>query len=107
MLFYPAASCGGKVGFGAPAARTTLEHVAVVEQAVKHSADGGRVAQQFAPVFHRTVAAAGEFVGDHPSALPNCCGEQAAPARTSVHSAKPSIASKEKSGYAASSAFSL
>src|SRR5216683_4817821 len=44
-----------QVGFGSPAPRAALEHVAVVQQAVEHGAHGGRVAQQFAPVFHRTV----------------------------------------------------
>jgi len=27
-----------------------LEHVSVVQQAVEHGADGGRIAEQFAPV---------------------------------------------------------
>ena len=44
-----------QVGFSAPTPRTALEHVSVVQQAVEHGADGGCVAQQFAPVFHRTV----------------------------------------------------
>jgi transposase len=41
----------------------------------------------------------------HRSALHNCCGERVAPARTSARSARPSIASKEKSACAASSAY--
>ena len=39
-------------------------------------------------------------------ARPNCCGERAAPARTSARSVRPSIASREKSASAASWAFS-
>jgi hypothetical protein len=27
----------------------------VVEHAIEHGADGGHVAQQFSPVFHRTI----------------------------------------------------
>ena len=30
------------IKFGSPASRTALEHVAVVQQAVEHGADGGR-----------------------------------------------------------------
>ena len=41
--------------FGTPASRATLEDVAVMQQAVKHGADGGDIAQQFAPVLHRTI----------------------------------------------------
>ena len=43
---------------------------------------------------------------EHRCALPNCCGEQAAPVCTSARSVKRSIANKEKSACAASSAFS-
>src|SRR5438128_12066932 len=44
-----------QVGFGAPAPRAALEHMAVVQQAVEHGAHGSRIAQQFAPVFDRAV----------------------------------------------------
>jgi len=44
-----------QVDFGAPTSWPALEHVPVVEQAVEHGTDGGRVSQQFAPVFHRPV----------------------------------------------------
>lgn len=47
-LFYPAASCGGKSVFLAPAPRTALDHVAVVQHAFEDGADRGRIAQQFA-----------------------------------------------------------
>jgi transposase len=43
---------------------------------------------------------------EHRCALPNCCGERAAPGRTSARSAMPSIASKARSECAASWAFS-
>jgi hypothetical protein len=38
-----------QVGIGAPAALATLEHMAVVQEAIEHGADAGRVAQKFAP----------------------------------------------------------
>jgi len=44
-----------RVKFSPPALRTTPEQVSVVQQAVEHGAGCGRVSQQFAPVFHRTV----------------------------------------------------
>ena len=44
-----------RCGFGAPASRSTLEHVAVMEQPVEHGADRGDIAEQLAPVFDRTV----------------------------------------------------
>ena len=44
-----------RAGFGSPAARTALEHVAVVQQAIKHGGDGGAVAEQLAPVVHGTI----------------------------------------------------
>jgi hypothetical protein len=40
----------------------------VVQQAVEHGADGGRIAQQFAPVFHRSIRSqhgAGPLVAAH------------------------------------------
>ena len=43
---------------------------------------------------------------EHRCVLRNCCGERVAPDRTSAHSATPSIASKARSVYAASWAFS-
>jgi len=46
---------GHRRGLGPPAAGTTLEHVAVVQQPVQHGANGRRVAEQFAPVFHGTI----------------------------------------------------
>jgi len=42
-------------GLGAPAAWAALEHVSVVEHAIEHRTDGGHVAQEFPPVFHRPV----------------------------------------------------
>src|SRR5438105_6450991 len=57
-----------QVGFGSPAPRAAFEHVPVVQQAVEHGADGGRVSQQFAPVFHRAVRGqhgAGPLVAAH------------------------------------------
>ncbi len=36
--------------FGTPAARATLEHMAVMQQAVEHGAHCGAIAEQFAPV---------------------------------------------------------
>ena len=33
-----------QVGFGAPTSRTTLEHVAVMQETVEHGGDRGRVA---------------------------------------------------------------
>src|SRR5579862_547101 len=56
------------VQFGAPAPRTALEQMAMVEQPVEHSGDGGRVAQQFAPVFDGAIGgqhSAGAFVAAH------------------------------------------
>jgi hypothetical protein len=44
--------CGG---LGAPAAGAALEHVTVVQQAVKHGADGSHVSEQFAPVIDGTI----------------------------------------------------
>src|SRR6516162_2956558 len=41
--------------YGAPAPRAALEHVTVMEDAVKHGGNRGHVAEQFAPVFHRSV----------------------------------------------------
>ena len=41
--------------FGAPTARAALEQVAVVEQAVEHSAAGGGIAQQLPPILDRAV----------------------------------------------------
>ena len=40
----------------------------MVEQAVEHGGDGGAVAEQFSPVFHRAVGSqqgAGAFVATH------------------------------------------
>jgi len=57
-----------QVGFGSPAPRAALEHVAVVQQAIEHSADGGRVTEQFAPVLDRPIRGqhgAGAFVAAH------------------------------------------
>src|ERR1700693_1958775 len=57
-----------RCGLGAPTSWATLEHVAVMEQTVEHGADRGDIAQQFAPVFHRTVRRqqrAGALVAPH------------------------------------------
>ena len=35
---------------GAPTPRAALEEVAVMEKAIKHSADGGDIAEQLAPI---------------------------------------------------------
>ena len=40
---------------GAPTPRATLEHVAVMQNAVQHGGDGRHVAQQLAPVLDRAV----------------------------------------------------
>ena len=45
--------CG--CGLGAPTARAALEHMAVMQQAIEHGADGGDIAEQLAPVLDRTV----------------------------------------------------
>jgi len=61
-------SSGARGGFGAPTARAALEQVSVVEQAVEHGADGGGIAEQFAPVLDRAVRSqqrAGPFVAAH------------------------------------------
>src|SRR5215472_10553431 len=42
-------------GFGAPALRSALENVSMMEEAVEHGADCGRVSQQLAPVVDRSV----------------------------------------------------
>ena len=39
----------------APAARATLEHMAVMQKSVEHRRDRGRIAEQLAPVLHRPV----------------------------------------------------
>jgi len=57
-----------QVSFGAPASWATFQHVTVVQQAVEHGADGGRIAQQLALVFHGTVGGqhgASAFVSPH------------------------------------------
>ncbi len=57
-----------RIKYSSPAPRTAFQHVPVVQQAVEHGAHGCRVAQQFAPVFHRAVGGqhgAGTFVAAH------------------------------------------
>jgi hypothetical protein len=44
-----------QVCFGSPAARSAFQDVPVVEQTVEHGGDCSAVAEQFAPVFLRTV----------------------------------------------------
>jgi hypothetical protein len=61
-------SSGRGGGLGAPTARAALEQVPVVEQPVQHGADGGGIAEQFAPVLDRAVGSqqrAGPFVAAH------------------------------------------
>ena len=41
--------------FGAPTPRAALEHMAVMEEAVEHGGNGGHIAQQFSPVFDRSI----------------------------------------------------
>ena len=53
LVWFSSGSCSG--GLGAPALGPALEHMAVVKQAVEHSANGGHIGQQLAPVFHGTV----------------------------------------------------
>jgi len=50
---------------GAPAARPALDDVAVVEKAIEQRRDGGGIAQQLAPVFHRPVLCGGECNAGH------------------------------------------
>lgn len=55
-------------GLGPPAARAALEHMAMMQQAVEHGADGGGIAEQAAPVFHRAIGSqqsAAAFVAAH------------------------------------------
>ena len=40
---------------GAPTPRPALEHVAVMQQAIEHGADGGNIAEHFAPVVNRAI----------------------------------------------------
>jgi TrkA-N domain len=44
-----------QVCFGAPTPWTAFEYMAVMEEAIEHSGNGGAVAEQFAPVVHRSV----------------------------------------------------
>ena len=48
---------GAQVGLdlGAPAPRSALENVRVMEQPIEERGDGGRVAEQLPPVVHRSV----------------------------------------------------
>jgi hypothetical protein len=58
----------GRVQFGSPTSRATLEHVPVAQESVKHGANCGRVAEQFAPVFHWSVGGqngAGALIAAH------------------------------------------
>src|SRR6266849_9090662 len=48
-------SLGGGGSLGAPASRSALEHMAVMQQAVEHGADSGNITEQFAPVLDRAV----------------------------------------------------
>src|ERR1041385_4186336 len=41
--------------FGSPAARPTLQDMAVMKEAVEHGGNGGRIAQEFSPVFNRSI----------------------------------------------------
>ena len=45
----------GGAGFCAPASRTALDDVTVVEEAIEHGGDGCGVAQQLPPVFDGTI----------------------------------------------------
>lgn len=54
--------------FGSPTSRATLEHMAVMKQAVEHRADSGGIPQKLTPVFNRTVGGqqrAGPFISSH------------------------------------------
>ena len=44
-----------RCGLGAPTAWAALEDVPVMQQTVQHGADRGDIAEQLAPVFHRTI----------------------------------------------------
>jgi hypothetical protein len=44
-----------RCSFGAPAPRTTLEHVTVMQDAIEHGRDRRHVTQQFPPVFDGAV----------------------------------------------------
>ena len=45
----------GQLSFGAPASRTALEDVAVMEKPIEHRGDSGGITQEFAPVFNGSV----------------------------------------------------
>src|SRR5579864_9585278 len=45
----------GGGGLSSPTARTTLQHMPVVEQTIEHGGDGSHIAQQFAPVLDGAV----------------------------------------------------
>jgi hypothetical protein len=54
--------------FGAPAARTTSEHMAMMQQAVEHGADRGAITEQLAPVLDGPIRGnerAGALVAAH------------------------------------------
>ena len=56
------------IGFGAPAARTAFEQMAMMQQAVEQGADGRGVAQQLAPVLDGAVGsdqAGSAFIATH------------------------------------------
>ena len=55
LLLFFSQTPSGWGGLGAPAAGSALEHMAVVKQTIEHGADGGNIAEQFAPVFDRPI----------------------------------------------------
>src|SRR5262249_9647282 len=44
-----------QLSFSSPAARTTLQHVTVMKEAVQHGGNGCSIAQQLAPVFDGAI----------------------------------------------------
>jgi len=42
-------------GLGSPTAWAAFENVSVVQKTIQHGGDGGTVAEQFSPVFHRSI----------------------------------------------------
>ena len=68
LLPHEPASIRSDSGFGAPTAGPALEHVPVMEEAIEHGTDGGDIAEQLAPIFHRAIGSeqsAGALVAAH------------------------------------------
>src|SRR5208282_5066093 len=57
-----------QVCFRAPTSWTAFENMAVMEEAIEHGGNGGAVAEQFAPVIHRSIRSkqsAGALIATH------------------------------------------